>query len=273
MKLIAHLEATNRRLVQLYGQPGMDIQETAANYSRKALQLAAYVSDTGSLLRQRLHSGKKLLVEGAQGTLLDIDHGTYPYVTSSTTTAPGVLTGLGLGLQFRGRVIGVMKAFQSRVGEGPFTTELQDELALRLRGSGENPWDEYGTTTGRPRRVGWLDCVLLRYAADINGITELAVTKLDILSGLPVLRICTGYRYKGSDFNELPAGLSPEAMNAYQPLYQEMPGWSQDLTAVRSWDDLPVEAQAYILKIEAVCGVPVKMISVGPEREQIIYRR
>ena len=270
-KLTAHLESVSQKLTVLYKQPGINIEQMAVDFSEKALQLAPYICDTGALLRQRLHNGQKILVEGAQGTLLDLDHGTYPYVTSSTTTAPGVLTGLGLGMQLKSRVIGVVKAFQSRVGEGPFITELHDELAARLRGTGENPWDEYGTTTGRPRRVGWLDCVLLHYAVAINGVSELVITKLDILSGLPVIRICAGYRYKGADYNELPAGLSAEEMGEYQPLYQEMPGWQQDLTMVRRWEDLPIEAQAYILKIEAICGVPVRMISVGPEREQIIY--
>jgi len=191
-------------------------------------------------------------------------------VTSSSTTAPGALTGLGLGLDAaRGAdVIGVVKAFQTRVGSGPFPTEVFDDLALRLRGSGEHPWDEYGTTTGRPRRVGWLDGVLLKYAVRINGLSELAVTKLDILSGLESLRLCTAYRRDGNLFTELPFGLAD--LSPYEPVYEELPGWSEDVSAVRTWAGLPAAARNYLDRVAKLAGVPVRLVSVGPEREQII---
>jgi len=169
-----------------------------------------------------------------------------------------------------GRVIGVTKAFQTRVGEGPFPTEVFGSAAERLRGTGLNPWDEFGTTTGRPRRVGWLDGVLLRYAVRINGLTELTITKLDILSGLDTLRICTAYNAGGKTHAELPLG--PADLAPFEPVYVEMPGWKQDLSAARRWDDLPGEAQTYIERIEALAGIPVRMVSVGPERAQVVLR-
>jgi adenylosuccinate synthase len=191
-------------------------------------------------------------------------------VTSSSTTAAGTLTGLGLGLGASrdARVVGVVKAFQTRVGSGPFPTEVFEKLALRLRGSGANPWDEYGTTTGRPRRVGWLDGVLLRYAVRINGLTELAVTKLDILSGLETVRVCTAYRRDGKTLTDLPFG--PADLSPYEPIYEEMPGWKEDITGVRRWQDLPKAAQNYLEHIARLTGVPIHLVSVGPERDQVI---
>jgi adenylosuccinate synthase len=176
--------------------------------------------------------------------------------------------GLGLGVSCTERVIGVTKAFQTRVGSGPFPTELAGELALHLRGTGENPWDEYGTTTGRPRRVGWLDMVLLRYAARINGLNELALTKLDILTGLDPLRICIAYRKGDQTYADLPFG--PGELQGFEPIYEELPGWQEDLRPKRSWEDLPRRARAYILRIEELSGVPIRMVSVGPEREQVV---
>jgi adenylosuccinate synthase len=180
------------------------------------------------------------------------------------------LTGLGLGLDaIRDvSVIGVVKAFQTRVGTGPFPTEIFDDLALRLRGTGEHPWDEYGTTTGRPRRVGWLDGVLLKYAVRINGISELAITKLDILSGLESIRLCIAYRRDGKIFTDLPFG--PADLSPYEPVYEELPGWKEDVSAVRRWEGLPKDAQVYLARIADLAGAPVRMVSVGPEREQIV---
>jgi len=200
--------------------------------------------------------------------LLDLDHGTYPFVTSSSPTAPGVLPGLGVGFGYVNRVIGVTKAFQTRVGAGPFPTEVFGEAATRLRGTGANPWDEFGTTTGRPRRVGWLDGVLLRYAVRINGLTELVVTKLDILSGLPEIRVCTAYRINGQVYTDLPLG--PADLSPFEPVYEEMPGWHEDISGARTWNDLPVEAQNYLTRISQISGVPVCQVSVGPEREQVV---
>jgi adenylosuccinate synthase len=201
-----------------------------------------------------------------------VDFGTYPFVTSSSTTAPGALTGLGLGLGAAGdaSVIGVVKAFQTRVGSGPFPTEVSGDLAVRLRGTGSNPWDEYGTTTGRPRRVGWLDGVLLRYSVRINGISELAVTKLDILSGLETIRLCTAYRRDGKTLTDLPFG--PADLSPYEPVYEELPGWSEDVSAVRKWADLPSAARTYLDRLSEFAGVPIRLVSVGAEREQLVVK-
>ena len=268
--LEAHLEEVNHQLDRLYGAEELDAKAILADYQVYADQLRPYITDTGAFAADALAEGKLVLAEGAQGTLLDLDHGTYPYVTSSTPTAPGALVGLGLGIGLADRVIGVVKAFQTRVGEGPFPTELEGDLAARLRGTGENEWDEFGTTTGRPRRVGWLDVVLLRYAIRINGVTELALTKLDILSGIGSIQLCDHYLSGDSSTEILPLG--PTHLEGFSPGYQELPGWDADLTGVRRWGDLPSEAQNYVEAIESLVGVPVKIVSVGPERSQVILR-
>jgi adenylosuccinate synthase len=263
-----HIENVNKQLVSVYGAEPLDPQAVAEEYAGYARQLVPYIGDISVMLTGSLNRGESVLAEGAQGTLLDLDHGTYPFVTSSNPTAPGVLIGLGIGIRNMGRIIGVTKAFQTRVGEGPFPTEVSGEIASRLRGTGANPWDEFGTTTGRPRRVGWLDTVLLRYAVRVNGLTELTVTKLDILSGLNPLRICTTYRAGDRIHQELPLG--PSDLAPFEPVYEELPGWEADLTDMRRWEDLPAEARAYLKRIEALAGVPVRMASVGPERDQIV---
>jgi len=201
--------------------------------------------------------------------LLDIDHGTYPFVTSSSPSAGGVFNGLGVGPKWVGRILGVTKAFQTRVGEGPFPTEAFGAEAERLRGTGANPWDEFGTTTGRPRRCGWLDLVLLRYAIRVNGLTELALTKLDVLSGLHTLRLCVAYTANGETHTELPLG--PADLSPFTAVYEELPGWSEDVSGARELSDLPEAARHYIRRLEALTGVPVSMVSVGPERGQIIF--
>jgi adenylosuccinate synthase len=233
-----------------------------------ALKLRPYIADTGWIVTQALRAGQNVLAEGAQGTLLDLDCGTYPFVTSSHPTASGAFTGLGIGIVPVGRVVGVTKSFQTRVGAGPFPTEVFGEAETRLRGTGANPWDEFGTTTGRPRRVGWLDGVLLRFATRLNGLTELVVTKLDVLSGLETLKICTCYLHQGRELCELPFG--PADLSPYQPIYEELPGWQADVTGARRWEDLPGEAQAYLRRVAEIGGAPVSQVSVGPEREQII---
>jgi adenylosuccinate synthase len=264
--LRAHIEETNIILQTLYLQPPLAAEPILEHYAEYARVISPYIRDSSATLTQALHDGKTILAEGAQGSLLDLDHGTYPYVTSSTTTAPGALIGLGLGVGCVGRVIGVAKSFQTRVGAGPFPTELDGDEATALRGTGENPWDEYGTTTGRPRRVGWLDLVLLRYAVRINGLTELILTKLDILSGLPTIKVCTAYRLQDHIVHDL--ALGPGSLSAFTPVYEELAGWQEDLRDVRSWDELPDAACDYILRIEELLGIPVRMVSVGPEREQ-----
>ncbi len=268
----AHVAAANR-LLGLYGAPPLDPMPVCEQFSGYAERLKPHIADTASELASALQAGEIVLAEGAQGTLLDLDHGTYPFVTSSSTTAAGALTGLGLGLTAAAgaRVLGVVKAFQTRVGAGPFPTEVSGELAERLRGSGKNPWDEFGTTTGRPRRVGWLDGVLLRYAARLNGLTELAVTKLDILTGIETLRLCVAYRAaEGRRLDDLPFG--PADLGDYQPLYEDLPGWDEPIGGIRRWADLPAAARGYLERIAGLCGVPIGLVSVGPEREQVVEK-
>jgi len=266
-----HIIEGNRTL-HILGVPELDATKISDEYQEFAARLKPFITDTSCELHSALRTGKTVLAESAQGTLLDVDHGTYPFVTSSTTTAPGVLTGLGLGLDAarEARVIGVVKAFQTRVGSGPFPTELDGEMALRLRGTGEQPWDEYGTTTGRPRRVGWLDGVLLRYAVRINGISELAVTKLDILCGLEKIQICTAYRRGQEELTDLPFGLMD--LSSYEPVNVIVPGWHEKISDMRTWEELPTAAQGYLDKLATMAGVPVRLVSVGSERKQLISR-
>lgn len=268
------IQDINTQLTQLYNAEPIDPKKILSEAAYQAHSLAPYIGDVSKLLTDALKNGRQVLAEGAQGTLLDLDHGTYPFVTSSTPTAPGALVGLGLGLGYEERVIAVTKSFQTRVGEGSFPTELSGDLAHRLRGSGENPWDEFGTTTGRPRRVGWLDMILLRYAVRISGVTELALTKLDVLSGLETLCLCNEYQDKNipgggnARIHDLPAG--PGNLDQFEPVYEQLSGWEEDLRSVRRWEELPKTTRAYILRIEELAGVPVRLVSVGPERNQIV---
>ncbi len=269
-KVHAHIVATNAALKRDYGRPALDADGLAAEYAEAARRLGPYLSNTTALANAALAAGRRVLAEGAQGVLLDIDHGTYPFVTSSNTTVGGVLTGLGVPAQAIDRVVGVAKAFSTRVGGGPMVTELQGELAMRLRGTGANPWDEYGSTTGRPRRVGWLDAVALRGAARANGMGELALTKLDVLSGLETLRIAVAYRYRGEPMDEFPQ--DSEVLADCEPVYEDAPGWGEDVRACRAFEQLPRNARAYIARIEELVGARASIISVGPEREQMIAR-
>jgi adenylosuccinate synthase len=268
-RLGSHVTEANCTL-RMLGIPELDPLPICEQYGKFADRLQPFIADPSLELHAALQAGKTVLAEGAQGTLLDIDYGTYPFVTSSNTTAPAALVGLGLGLgeARHAHVMGVVKAFQTRVGSGPFPTEVFDAQALRLRGSGEHPWDEYGTTTGRPRRVGWLDGVLLKYAVRINGLNGLAVTKLDILSGLDTIRLCTAYRHSGKVLADPPFG--PAELSPCEPVYEQFPGWNEDISAVRNREGLPVAARNYLDRIADLTGVPVCLVSVGPEREQII---
>jgi len=265
-KVVAHVSRVNQVLSGIYGAETLDPQLVAAQYVEYSRILSPYVADISLLVYETLRRGGRVLAEGAQGTLLDLDHGTYPFVTSSSPTASGALVGLGIGPGQVGQVIGVVKAFQTRVGAGPFPTELEGDLALRLRGSGAQPWDEYGTTTGRPRRVGWLDLILLRYAARVNGLSQLVVTKMDVLSGLPALKLCVAYQAQGKNYCDLPLGVAD--LSPFTPVYEEIPGWEENIGSVRSWEKLPGAAQQYLRRISEVAGVPLRSISVGPEREQ-----
>lgn len=266
----AHIEAINRVLVARYDartvEPGVPLEQ----YHAAAQFLAPYLSHTPLLLHEALQAGKLVICEGAQGTLLDIDHGIYPYVTSSSPTVGGAITGLGIGPRSIEKVIGVTKAYSTRVGSGPFPTELKGELGDRLRGTGANPWDEFGTTTRRPRRCGWLDTVVVRYAARINDLTELMITKLDILSGFEQLQIADRYICDGMKLSEVPIDLG--MFDRCQPVYESLPGWSEPIRDVRTFEGLPAAAQSYIHRIEELTGVPVTMITVGPARDQTIVR-
>ncbi|MEN8241065.1 MAG: adenylosuccinate synthase [Chloroflexota bacterium] len=268
--IAAHVALANEKLAKIYGAEPLDPNLVAAEYAEYARVLQPHIADIGELIAEALGAGEHVLAEGAQGTLLDLDHGTYPFVTSSNPTAAGALLGLGVGPAWVGKIVGVTKAFQTRVGEGGFITELDGDTAVRLRGTGANPWDEFGTTTGRPRRVGWLDLVLLGYAARINSFSYLAITKLDILTGIDPLKVCIAYQKNGQQFASLPMGLTD--LTGFEPVYQELPGWSEDVQHARLWDDLPEAAKGYIQFIEEKVGVTAGWISVGPERDQLVNR-
>ncbi len=267
-RFLEHIQETNRWLAGVYGGGELDARVLADEYLEYAEHLTPYITDVSREVTGALKAGKRVLAEGAQGTLLDLDFGTYPFVTSSNPIASGALVGLGLGPQNQTSVIGVTKAFQSRVGAGPFPSEVFDEMAVRLRGTGSNPWDEFGTTTGRPRRVGWLDGVLLRYAVRVNGVTRLALTKLDVLSGLPEIKVCMAYRDGGKEYADLPHG--PAALEPFTAVYETLPGWQEDISAAREWMDLPEAARSYIRYLEKITGVPVSLASVGAERSQVV---
>ena len=265
-----HTLQVNKVLQMEYGRPALDARAVAAEYAAAAQQIAPYLANTSRTLYRALAEGKHVLAEGAQAVMLDIDHGTYPYVTSSNATVGGVLTGLGVPAQAITRVIGMAKAFNTRVGSGPFVTELSGDMAQRLRGTGKSPWDEYGATTGRARRVGWFDTVALRHAVQINGCTELALTKLDILTGLDTLRICTAYAYRGEMLEDFPQ--DSEVLAQCQPVYEDVPGWTEDVSVARSFDELPANTRGYIQRIEALAGARVSIASIGPERDQMLVR-
>jgi adenylosuccinate synthase len=229
-------------------------------------RLRPWVADVSLFLHQAIGAGKNVMFEGAQATLLDIDHGTYPFVTSSNASIGGVCTGLGIPPRAIGGVLGVAKAYTTRVGEGPLPTELSGELAERLRESGQ----EYGASTGRPRRCGWYDAVVVRYSARLNGLDAIALTKLDVLDGLPEIRICTGYRTTAGVVTEFPADL--RVLASAQPVYDTLPGWSQPTKGIREFDRLPAEARQYIRRLEETTGVDCAIVSTGSDREDTIVK-
>ncbi len=227
--------------------------------------LRKYVADTSVIIHDALERGKNVLFEGAQGTLLDLDHGTYPYVTSSHPIAGAACIGAGLGPTRITRALGIIKAYTTRVGEGPFPTELTDDIGLHLREKGF----EFGTTTGRPRRCGWFDAVIARYAARISGLDSFAVTKLDVFTGMDTLKICTGYKYRGETITEFPASL--KVLQQCEPVYEEMPGWQEDISGARSFAELPKAAQDYLNRISELAKVPIAIIGVGTRRTETIF--
>jgi adenylosuccinate synthase len=238
-----------------------------AEYAPVADALRQYVGDASRFVGRAAKAGKNVLYEGAQGALLDVDHGTYPFVTSSSTVAGGACTSCGVGPTSIDAVVGISKVYTTRIGSGPFPTELTDETGDRLRQIGA----EFGATTGRPRRTGWLDAAALRFAARVNGMSGLALTKLDVLRGVGPLRICVGYRIGGTETDEIP--LDPEAIERAQPIYEEVDGWSEETRDMREFDDLPAGAKAYVRRVEALVSVPVILVSVGPGRAETIVLR
>jgi len=259
-KLQRNIEEKNFYLKAILQEQALDFDEMHDSYGRYREKLKGYVTNTGLLLDQHIRAGKRVLFEGAQGTLLDVDHGTYPYVTSSSTITGGACSGSGVGPQHIQQVIGISKAYTTRVGSGPFPTELDGPEGETLRREGA----EFGATTGRSRRCGWFDAVSVRHAVRMNGLTGIALTKLDVLTGFKKIPICTAYRYDGRTVNEFPA--SSKVMAGAQPIYEELDGWTERLDDVRKFADLPVTAQRYVQRIEAVIGTEIILVSVGPGR-------
>jgi adenylosuccinate synthase len=266
-KLSHNLQEKNIYLGAILKEQALDYTQIFDSYCRFRDRLAPYVTNTSRYLHDEIGRGRKVLFEGAQGTMLDVDHGTYPYVTSSNTIAGAVCAGAGIAPQQIHGVIGISKAYTTRVGSGPFPTELFGPEGEKLRRDG----GEFGTVTGRPRRCGWFDAVVARTAVRLNGVTSLALTKIDVLSGLPTIRICTGYGYQGQHYDEMPA--SVHVLDRLTPIYEDLPGWAEPLGEIRSLDALPTNARRYVERVEQLVNVPVKMISVGAGREETILIR
>ena len=265
-KLEVNLKDKNRQLQKVYNQLPLDLDEIYDEYLRYADRMQEFVTDTSLLIWRAIRDDHNVLFEGAQGTLLDIDHGTYPFVTSSNPTAGGAITGSGIGPFDLDRIIGVAKAYISRVGSGPFPTELHDEIGDRMIEIG----GEYGTVTGRRRRCGWLDSVALRYATRLNGLTEMALTKLDVLSHFDTIKICIAYDSLGERYEEMPR--QQRVLYNCAPVYEEHEGWSVDISEVRDFDDLPKPAQRYVERVEQITGVPITSVGVGPARDAVLTR-
>jgi len=265
-KVEAALAYKNQVLVKVYNRRAMDVDEVVDTVLAHAGRFADRIADTRLLLNKALEAGETILLEGSQGTLLDVDHGTYPFVTSSNPTAGGAAVGSGIGPTKITRVIGILKAYTTRVGSGPFPTELLDAMGEHLRKAG----GEVGVTTGRPRRCGWFDAVIGRYAFRVNGITDFFLTKLDVLSGLETVPVCVGYEVDGKRVHDMP--MTQTDIHHAVPVYEELPGWFEDLSPFRSFDELPANARAYVHRIEELTGAPVSAIGVGPGRDQTITR-
>ena len=266
-KIEAALVEKNDILGKVYDMPTYTVEQIADEYLVYAERIKPHIAETSVIINRALDADQWVLFEGAQGALLDLDHGTYPFVTSSSPTAGGACTGVGVGPRRIGRVLGIAKAYITRVGSGPFPTELDDETGRHLIEVGH----EYGTTTGRERRAGWFDGLIARYAAQINGLTDLGITKLDVLSQLDSIKVCVAYEYEGRRYNDLLCHQT--VFHHPRPIYEELPGWKSDITGCRTFEDLPRAAQEYITFLEDLAEVPVAMIAVGPSREQTIMRR
>jgi len=265
-KLELVLREKNQTLFKVYNRRAIDTGSVVEEYLAYAERLRPYIAETRTIVWDALDRGDIVLMEGAQATMLDMDHGTYPFVTSSNPTAGGACVGTGIPPTAVTQVIGVSKAYTTRVGSGPFPTELFDENGAHLRKIGA----EYGTTTGRERRCGWFDAVVARYATRLNGITDLVITKLDVLTGLEKVPICVGYEINGQRVDDMP--MSQTDFHHAVPVYEEHDGWWEDISKARSFDDLPAAAQAYVLRLEELCGTRISVIGVGPGREENVVR-
>lgn len=263
-KLKTNLELKNRLFATYYNCEGFDFEEIFTKYTVLAERIRPYVKDTEYSANQYIKEGKKVLFEGAQATMLDLDHGTYPFVTSSNPTAGGACVGSGVGPRMMSNIIGVVKAYTTRVGAGPFPAEQSNKIGEYLRETGH----EFGTVTGRSRRCGWFDSVVVRYAAMLNSLDYLAITRLDILDGLDTINICKGYMYKGIELKEYPESLN--VLQDVEPVYEELPGWKTDISGYKSYDELPENARYYVERISQLVGVPLGIVSVGPDRSQTI---
>ncbi|MCZ0702240.1 adenylosuccinate synthase [Natronobacillus azotifigens] len=261
-KLAQNLAEKNRLFKKVYEVNEIQVDDILEEYYEYGQQIAKYVVDTSVVLNDALDQGRRVLFEGAQGVMLDIDQGTYPFVTSSNPIAGGVTIGSGVGPSKINHVVGVSKAYTTRVGDGPFPTELHDEVGDTIREVG----NEYGTTTGRPRRVGWFDSVVVRHARRVSGITDLSLNSIDVLTGIKTLKICVAYRYKGEIMEEFPASL--KVLAECEPVYEELPGWDEDITGVKNLNELPVNARHYLERISQLTQIPLSIFSVGPDRNQ-----
>ncbi|MFB4213767.1 adenylosuccinate synthase [Shouchella sp. JSM 1781072] len=261
-KVASVLKEKNRLFEKYYETEGFSVDEIVEEYFEYGQQIAKYVVDTSVVLNDALDEGRRVLFEGAQGVMLDIDQGTYPFVTSSNPIAGGVTIGSGVGPSKIHHVVGVSKAYTTRVGDGPFPTELHDEIGDQIREVGR----EYGTTTGRARRVGWFDSVVVRHARRVSGITDLSLNSIDVLTGIKTLKICTSYQYKGEVMEEFPASLN--VLAECEPVYEELPGWEEDITGAKTLEDLPENARHYIERVSQLTGIPLTVFSVGPDRNQ-----
>ena len=266
-KVEGALAGKNQTLVKVFNRRELDVDAITEELLQYAEPLRPHVADTGLILNSALDAGQTVLLEGGQGTLLDVDHGTYPFVTSSNPTAGGACTGSGIGPTRITRVIGILKAYTTRVGSGPFPTELHDEWGERLRSVG----GEVGVTTGRPRRCGWFDAPIARYATRVNGLTDIFLTKLDVLTGIERIPVCVAYEIDGQRIDELP--MTQTDFHHAKPIYEELPGWTEDISSARSIEDLPPNAQAYVRYLEELSGAPISAIGVGQDRDATIVVR
>jgi len=265
-KLEENLAQKNYYLTQVLGEKGLELEPLYQEYMRYGERLRRHITNTSVFISQQIQEGKKVLFEGAQGTLLDVDHGTYPYVTSSNTVAGNACAGSGIGPTQIDGVVGVTKAYTTRVGGGPFPTELSDETGAMLRERG----GEYGATTGRPRRCGWFDAVVVRHAVRVNGLGGLAITKLDTLTGLKTIKVCTAYQVGNDRITEFPAGA--ETVARCEPIYEELEGWDEEISAAKEVSQLPPAAQRYVKRLEELTQTPPYIVSVGPQRDETIIR-